>query len=163
MAEMDINRFMTKKIKEGCVDISVDHSVINFDELRKELYSQLRSVDFVRLIGSGKEIMLIEISDLHRKIKDMKKLYANCDEETIEKIIKEFIKAEFREKLFESLFLIQKEGIVDISPEKVVKFLIVTCNSNPLMFEYLRSFINTITPKNWAAFVLSAKGLENRL
>lgn len=161
---MDIRRdevsdFITNSLHEDCVDITnVDNSlIINFDKFRKEFkrgnFSSLRSVDFVEL--RGRVIYLIEITNLRETAKSKKKEIKKADRVRLRGnsyTIKSLLKAEYREKLFESLFLLQILSSNSILDNTRGMFLIVLCNSareDVERFRYLENFLSNLLPEDW--------------
>ncbi len=111
MSVSALEKYKQNEIKEGCVSLdSLKESFINFDKLRADTLSSLRSVDFLKIAKNKKDFIFIEISNLLGTLKSLSKNIKKKEKIRVKSdtyIIKEFLKREYREKLFESLFLFQ--------------------------------------------------------
>jgi len=166
----EIVNFRISSVSEDCVNVEDVNSsfIIDFDRFRKEFrngaFSSLRSVDFVELKESA--VFLIEITDLKRTAKSIRKKLKSEDNvrvRTNSYVVREFIKAEYREKLFESLFLLQFSG-ESIGTRRIM-FLIVLCNSmqrDVIKFKYLESFLSSLLPENWDCKIILESTFRQR-
>lgn len=160
---MNISRYEQNYINESCVVInSLKEPFINFDKLRKDHFSSLRSVDFLKIKGSL--VILVEITDLKGTVESIRKEIKKRDKVILKgdsHAIKELLKAEYREKFFESLFLLQFLDICRLVEK--VRFLIVLCNADKqtiFRFIYLRNFIKYLLPQNWECDLLLKETFE---
>ncbi len=166
----EIVNFRISSLSEDCVNVeNVSNSfIIDFDRFRKEFrngaFSSLRSVDFVELKESA--VFLIEITDLKGTVEGIiKKLEGenNVRFEIDSYVIKKLIKAEYREKLFESLFLLQFSG--ESIGNKRILFLIVLCSmkrEDVMKFKYLESFLSSLLPENWDCKIILESTFRQR-
>jgi hypothetical protein len=166
----EIFNFRISSLSEDCVNVEDVNSsfIIDFDRFRKEFrngaFSSLRSVDFVELKGSA--VFLIEITDLKGTVEGIiKKLEGenNVRFEIDSYVIKKLIKAEYREKLFESLFLLQFSG--ESIGNKRILFLIVLCSmkrEDVMKFKYLESFLSSLLPENWDCKIILESTFRQR-
>ena len=166
----EIVNFRISSLSEGCVNIeNVSNSfIVDFDRFRKEFrekaFSSLRSVDFVEL--EEDEVFLIEVTDLKGTAKSIRKKLKREDNVrvgTSSYVIREFIKAEYREKLFESLFLLQFSG-ESIGTGRIM-FLIVLCSmkrEDVMKFKYLESFLSSLLPENWDCKIILESTFRQR-
>ena len=168
MKVLNIEKYQQNYIKEGCISTdSLQESFINFDKLRLENFSSLRSVDFIKVDEVKDLIILIEITELLRTLRDLIKRVKK-DKMKIRRnsyIIAELLKAEYREKFFESLFLFQFLTNVSIKDKKVY-FFIVLCDAQKqqvFKFRFLEEFLNSLLPKNWYCKILLAESFIKKL
>ena len=166
----EISNFRTNSLSEDCVNIENVGSlfIVDFDKFRKEFreraFSSLRSVDFVELKKSA--VFLIEVTDLKGTVESIRKKLKREDNVRFKissYVIREFIKAEYREKLFESLFLLQFSG-ESIGTRRIM-FLIVLCNSmqrDVIKFKYLESFLSSLLPENWNCKIILESTFRKR-
>jgi len=159
-----ISDFITNSLQEDCVNIANAGSslMINFDKFRKDFeegnFSSLRSVDFVEL--KERVIYLIEITNLRETAKSKRKEIKKEDRVRLKEnsyTIKSLLKAEYREKLFESLFLLQILSSNSILDNTRGMFLIILCNSTREdvgRFRYLEDFLSSLLPENWNCKVI---------
>ncbi len=175
-----ISNFRIDSLSEGCVNIENANGlfIVDFDRFRKEFregaFSSLRSVDFVELKENA--VFLIEVTDLKETAKSIRKEIKRKDNVQLRigsYIIGNFLKAEYREKLFESLFLLQllllEESVEIIEVRSLedikVTFLIVLCNSRPqdvIGFRYLESFLSSLLPENWNCKIILESTFRGR-
>ena len=89
------------------------------DKLRNYCWEQLRSVDAIKI--SKNEIELLEFSSFANLL--------NAKDDDIKRYINTDLFHEYREKLFETLFLLVLLKLVDLNCQSV-KFKIAICPSN---------------------------------
>jgi len=113
----------------NCPFLGVGETLISFDEVRKHVWSQLRSVDALKL--EPDRIIMYEFSTFE----DLTEILAshNCKggeafSKKLEEKLKTDLFTEYRAKLFESLFLLALLG--EIPNGKIVEFRIVICVNN---------------------------------
>jgi hypothetical protein len=110
---------------------------INFDEVRKVCWSQLRTVDMLEIKENS--VILIEITNLKKTLENI----TNKHKITAD-IAKEFIKSEYREKLMESLLLLSL--LTDnLNNKKVIYKLVLYDRKEDIFYhEYLKTYLNGI-------------------
>ena len=130
---IDFNHYKTSDFSKDCSDFrEISRELINFDRVRKELWSQLRSVD---AYDDAKKT-LIEIIDITH--------YSSS--ESIDEL---FI--EMRQKIFESLVILLNEGHMKIDfnnrSEPIFKFKLIFCQGRKediKAYDHLRLKIDSI-------------------
>jgi hypothetical protein len=166
MESLNIEKYQQNYINEGCISVNQLQEVfINFDKLRLEFFPPLRSVDFIKI--DKDKIDLIEITELRRTVRELAKRvrkYSKVRTKEDSYIVVELLKAEYREKLFESLFLLQFIG--KSLENKKVCFFIVLCNASKidmLKFKFLEEFLKSLVPKNWFCKILLSESFKRKL
>ncbi len=124
--KVNLKNYLTDNFERDCpVAKKLPKKFIHFDKVRKDIYSQLRSVDFVDIYNN--RIYLYEITTFKDFIKekiDKKKKTTQINIKNTEECLKE----EYRSKFFESLFLLT---ILDENPNRrQIIFKILSCDEN---------------------------------
>ncbi|RTZ60975.1 MAG: hypothetical protein DSZ31_01080 [Gammaproteobacteria bacterium] len=114
---IEINRFAFEQFKEDCPNYNLE-GYLDMDRLRNYCWEQLRSVDAVKI--SKNEIELLEFSSFEDLV--------NVKDDDIERYVNTVLFQEYREKLFETLFLLMLLKLVDLNCQSV-KFKIAICPS----------------------------------
>ena len=141
---INFDRYKTSDFSKDCPDFKdISEKLVNFDQVRKDLWSQLRSVDAYNDTNKT----LIEIIDIthYSPYKSIDKLFT-----------------EMRQKIFESLLLLINEGHLKIdfnhTLETQFKFKLVFCRGRKediKAYDYLRLKIdNLIRPFGYASIGL---------
>jgi len=131
VSSIDLRKFSSNKF--DCRSFKVKTPLINFDEVRKHVWSQLRSVDALEL--QSDKIVMYEFSTFEDLIKLMKDS-VNCNSQNgkalLKKQMEEKLKVdlfkEYRAKLFESLLLLALLG--KTVNETNIELRIVICVAN---------------------------------
>lgn len=122
-------------------------SFINFDNVRKEHWSCLRSVDAIKSENPNKTITFIEFCDLRGEIFDLKGQLSgikNKDNNKNEFIINR-LSYEFLEKAIHSLLILTR--YYDINPE-YIDYYIIICSSDkdlqkdPVLIDTIKRGLN---------------------
>ena len=130
---IDFDRYKTSDFSKDCPNFqNISRELVDFDQVRKDLWSQLRSVD---AYDDAKKT-LIEIIDITHYSP-----YASIDELFIE----------MRQKIFESLVLLLNEGHMKIDfnnrSEPIFKFKLIFCQGRKediKAYDHLRLRIDSI-------------------
>ncbi len=117
---IDLTKFLTSKF--DCPSFHPKDPLIDFDNVRKTIWSQLRSVDALRI--EERKIELYELSTFDDLIEILKST-GTLNLQLIEQNIRENLFPEYREKLFESLLLLSLIGR-DLNG-KFIRFKIGIC------------------------------------
>ncbi len=127
ISSVDLEEFRSNNF--DCPSFKVKNPLVNFDEVRKHVWSQLRSVDALEL--QPDKIVMYEFSTFE----DLIKIIANCNPKEMEVLLKQMeeklktdLFVEYRAKLFESLLLLALLG--ETLNGKNVEFRIVICLVN---------------------------------
>jgi len=140
---MKINYINLEDFKTN--DFSKEHELlkdlpkeyINFDEVGKVCWSQLRTVDMLEI--REKSIILIEITNLKKTLENI----SNEHKISVD-VAKEFIKSEYREKLMESLLLLSLLTN-NLNNKKVIyKLVLYDRKEDIFRYEFLKTYLNSI-------------------
>ena len=169
MNALSIEKYQQNYIKEGCISVDLlQRPFVDFDRLRLESFPSLRSVDFMKVDKMKNTIVLVEITELSRTVRSLIKMIKKEDKIKVGRnsyIIVELLKAEYREKFFESLFLFQLLRGAFLK-EKRIYFFIVLCDAQKhqvFKFRFLEEFLSSLLPSSWRCKILLAESFVRKL
>lgn len=137
---INLEKFLTKSFKD-CPNFQFQGSIVNFDTVRKHVWSQLRSVDGLKI--EDEKLELYEFSTF----RDLIELFQNQNitESSLIQSLRRAIEAklfpEYREKLFESLLLLSILGI-PLNGKKL-RFKIIVCIEDGIFYDRLKRELKT--------------------
>ncbi|AEF96321.1 hypothetical protein [Methanotorris igneus] len=135
---INLNDFKTNNFSKEHESLkNLPKEFINFDEIGKGCWSQLRTVDMLDVKDNS--FILMEITNLKNTLYNKSKKFKISVE-----IAKEFIKSEYREKLMESLLLLSL--LTNNLNNKRITFKLILYDKKEDIFayEYLKSYLNSI-------------------
>lgn len=120
-------KFETDDFSDDCKELgNLEKKLIRFDDVRKENWSTLRSVDAMKIVDPAQRIWFIEFCDLRGEIAHIKKMLRRCKNQ--DELLIELLSREFEEKALHSLLILLR-CYNKINPD-CVEYTIVICSKD---------------------------------